>query len=365
MGRGGDVDAAGALRRFVREAGGCAVVDGGLATELEAHGADLRDELWSARCLLSAPHLIRKVHLDYLDAGANIITSASYQATIQGFQERGLSRERSEALLRRSVHIAQEARAIFAEGSSKGPFATHGIHHHRSAASSARCPVLVAASVGSYGAYLADGSEYTGEYGRSVTKETLKSFHRRRLQVLADAGPDLIAFETIPNKLEAQAYAELMEEEDIRIPAWLSFTSRDGASAASGDPIAECAAVADSCARVAAVGVNCTAPRLIHGLVLSIRKVTSKPVVVYPNSGETYVPETKEWVESDGGGASETTDFVSCVGRWRRAGAALVGGCCRTSPATVRAISRALREPDGDAASPDDDDDDLPAVAVL
>uniref|UniRef100_A0A0E0N344 Hcy-binding domain-containing protein n=1 Tax=Oryza rufipogon TaxID=4529 RepID=A0A0E0N344_ORYRU len=357
MGRGGDVDgAAGALRRFVREAGGCAVVDGGLATELEAHGADLHDELWSASCLVSAPHLIRKVHLDYLDAGANIITSASYQvfdklliyiwrltsaiisvsyirshfrmqATIQGFQARGLSRERSEALLRRSVHIAQEARAIFAEGWSKGPYANHR--------SSPRRPVLVAASIGSYGAYLADGSEYTGDYGISVTKETLKSFHRRRLQVLADAGPDLIAFETIPNKLEAQA---------------------------SGDPITECAAVADACARVGAVGVNCTAPRLVHGLILSIRKVTSKPVVVYPNSGETYVAETKEWVESEGG-ASET-DFVSCVGKWRQAGAALVGGCCRTSPATVRAISWALRESD-DAVGGDGDRDDFPAVAVL
>lgn len=138
----------------------------------------------------------------------------------------------------------------------------------------------------------------SGDYGISVTKETLKSFHRRRLQVLADAGPDLIAFETIPNKLEAQAYAELLEENDVRIPAWFSFTSKDGHSAASGDPITECAAVADACARVGAVGVNCTAPRLVHGLILSIRKVTSKPVVVYPNSGETYVAETKEWVVS-------------------------------------------------------------------
>uniref|UniRef100_A0A0E0JPA8 Hcy-binding domain-containing protein n=1 Tax=Oryza punctata TaxID=4537 RepID=A0A0E0JPA8_ORYPU len=291
----GDVDdAAGVLRRFVRDAGGCAVVDGGLATELEAHGADLQDEIWSARCLVSAPHLTRKV----------IQTHDS-----MGFQAKGLSRERSEGLLHRSVHIAQEARAIFAEG----------------------C----------YGAYLADGSEYTGDYGRSVTKETLKSFHRRRLQVLADAGPDLIAFETIPRKLEAQAYAELLEENDVRIPAWFSFTSKDGHSAASGDPITECAAVAESCARVGAVGV------------------TSKPVVVYPNSGETYVAETKEWVES-AGGASET-DYVSCVGKWGQAGAALVGGCCRTSPATVRAISRALRESDDVV----DADDGFPAVTVL
>lgn len=360
MGRGDGHDDA--LRRWLREAGGWLVVDGALGTELEAHGADLQDELWSARCLVSAPHLIRKVHLDYLEAGANIITTASYQATLQGFQSRGLSREQGEALLRRSVQIAQEARAIFVEGRSKGPYASRG--EKDGVASRARLPVLVAASVGSYGAYLADGSEYTGDYGRSVTKEALKNFHRRRLQVLADAGPDLIAFETIPNKLEAQAYAELLEENDIRIPAWFSFTSKDGASAASGDPITECAAVADSCRRVAAVGINCTAPRLIHGLVLSISKVTSKPIVVYPNTGETYVAETKEWVDSAArGGGEPGMDFVSCVGKWRRAGASLVGGCCRTGPATVRAIARALREADAAAAA--DTDDDFPAVAVL
>jgi homocysteine S-methyltransferase len=220
-----------------------------------------------------------------------------WQATLQGFQSRGLSREQSEELLRRSVQIAQEARAIFLEGRSKGPYAAR----ENNDGSTERRPVLVAASVGSYGAYLADGSEYTcvtdsgsssadcsvcstsllnqrvcicsGDYGTSVTKEALKKFHRRRLQVLADAGPDLIAFETIPNKLEAQAYCELLEENDIRIPAWFSFTSKDGASAASGDPITDCAAVADSCSRVAAVGVNCTAPRLINGLLLAIRKV--------------------------------------------------------------------------------------------
>nr|TKW17049.1 LOW QUALITY PROTEIN: hypothetical protein SEVIR_5G340300v2 [Setaria viridis] len=217
------------------------------AAELEEHGADLQDALWSAKCLANAPHLTRKVHPDYLEAGANIITSASYQ---------GFSRDEGEALLRRGVHVAQEARRAFVEGDTRG----------RSAP-----PVLVAASVGSYGAYLGDGSEYSGDYGKSVTKEALNSFHRRRLQVLADAGPDLIAFETIPNKLEAQ----------------------DGVNAASGDPIAECAAVAESCERVAAVGVNCTAPRLIHGLILSIKKVvTSKPIVVYPS----YNAETKEWV---------------------------------------------------------------------
>ncbi|KAG0539603.1 hypothetical protein BDA96_03G336800 [Sorghum bicolor] len=350
LGGGGPIVDAAALRGFVREAGGCAVVDGGLGTELEAHGADLHDALWSAKCLASAPHLIRKVHLDYLEAGADVIISASYQATIEGFQSRGFSRDESEELLRRSVHVAQEARRVFvAEGDVDSS-------RSRRERERERPPVLVAASIGSYGAYRADGSEYSGDYGKSVTKEALKDFHRRRLQVLAGAGPDLIAFETIPNKLEAQAYAEVLEENGIRIPAWFSFTSKDGVHAASGDPITECAAVADSCQRVAAVGVNCTSPRLIHGLILSIKKVTSKPIVVYPNSGETYIADTNEWVDSDG---ATGTDFVSSVGEWRRAGAALIGGCCRTSPATVRAIARALREADADEY------DDMPAVAVL
>ncbi|WVZ68638.1 hypothetical protein U9M48_017557 [Paspalum notatum var. saurae] len=305
-----------------------------------------------------------RVHLDYLEAGANVIISASYQATIEGFRSRGLSQDESEALLRRSVHVAQEARRAFVEGGD-GP--------------RERQPVLAAASVGSYGAYLADGyarhesgrlvrlnqtrgitgAETYGDYGESVTKAALKNFHRRRLLVLAGAGPDLIAFETIPCKLEAQAYAELLEENDIRIPAWFSFTSKDGVHAASGDTIAECVAVADACRSVAAVGVNCTAPRLIHGLILSIKEVTSDPIVVYPNSGETYIAETKEWVVAQDSDGASGVDFVSCVGEWRQAGAALVGGCCRTSPATVRAIARAVREADGDEY------DDVPAVAVL
>ncbi|KAF2284250.1 hypothetical protein GH714_020138 [Hevea brasiliensis] len=188
-------------------------------------------------------------------------------------------------------------------------------------------------------AYLADGSEYSGNYGDAVSLQTLKDFHRRRLQILAKAGADLIAFETIPNKLEAKAYAELLEEEGINIPAWFSFTSKDGINVVSGDSILECASIADTCRQVAAVGINCTPPRFIHGLILSICKVTSKPVVIYPNSGETYNAERKEWVKSSG---VSDEDFVSYVGKWREAGASLFGGCCRTTPNTIRAISGVL-----------------------
>ncbi|CAI9781187.1 unnamed protein product [Fraxinus pennsylvanica] len=319
---------------FLSEHGGVAVVDGGLATELERHGADLNDPLWSAKCLLTSPHLIRTVHLDYLEAGADIIITASYQATIQGFEGKGFSRDESENLLRKSVEIAREARDIYYSRcceSASGYTGDGRILKHRS--------IMVAASVGSYGAYLADGSEYSGCYGDAMDMEFLKNFHRRRVKVLADSGPDLIAFETVPNKLEAQAFVQLLEEEDINIPAWLSFNSKDGVNVVSGDSLSECVAVAELCKKIVAVGINCTPPRFIRDLILSIKKVTDKPILIYPNSGESYDADRKEWVQNTG---ISDQDFVSYVNKWCEVGASLVGGCCRTTPNTIRAIYRTL-----------------------
>ncbi|KAM7462834.1 hypothetical protein LguiA_030955 [Lonicera macranthoides] len=322
------------LSDFLSQCGGYAVIDGGLATELERHGADLNDPLWSAKCLLTSPHLVRRVHLDYLEAGANIIISASYQATLQGFEAKGMSREEGETLLRRSVEIACEARDIYYDRATKGTWDATGNENITE-----KRPVLVAASVGSYGAYLADGSEYSGIYGDAVTLEALKDFHRRRVQVLAESGADLIAFETIPNKLEAKAYTELLEEEDLKIPAWFSFNSKDGTNVVSGDSISECASLADSCNQVVAVGINCTPPRFIHGLIELIQTVTTKPILLYPNSGETYDADKKEWVPTTG---VAKEDFVSYVSKWVEAGASLIGGCCRTTPDTIKGIAKSL-----------------------
>ncbi|GLU03558.1 hypothetical protein SLE2022_207500 [Rubroshorea leprosula] len=322
------------MTEFLRQVGGVAVIDGGLATELERLGADLNDPLWSAKCLLTSPHLVRSVHLDYLEAGADIVITASYQATIQGFEAKGFSREESEAMLRKSVEIACEARDIYTENCSKS--SCEGAEDGKILKNR---PILVAASVGSYGAYLADGSEYSGNYGEAITVEVLKDFHHRRIQVLAESGADLIAFETVPNKIEAQAYAELLEEEDIKIPAWFSFNSKDGVNVVSGDSLLDCASIAESCKKVVAVGINCTPPRFIQGLILAIKKVTAKPIVIYPNSGERYDADQKEWVENTG---VSDDDFVSYVNNWCEVGASLVGGCCRTTPNTIQAIYRTL-----------------------
>ncbi|CAI0434035.1 unnamed protein product [Linum tenue] len=294
---------------LLRHSGGVAIIDGGLATELERHGADLNDPLWSAKCLLTSPHLIHTVHTDYLEAGADIIITASYQATIQGFEAKGYTTESSGKVLKQR-------------------------------------PIIVAASVGSYGAYLADGSEYSGIYGEAVNLETLKEFHRRRVKILAESGADLIAFETIPNKVEAQAYVELLEEENIEVPAWFAFNSKDGINVVSGDSLIECATIADRSKRVVAVGINCTPPRFIHELISSIRKVTTKPILIYPNSGECYDAEIKEWVHNTG---VSDDDFVSYVNKWCDAGACLVGGCCRTTPNTIRAIYKTLANRSTDA----------------
>ncbi len=279
------------------------VLDGGLSTQLEALGADLGDELWSARLLLEEPALIRSAHAAYFAAGADVATTASYQASFAGFARRGLDVAQAERLMRLSVELAAQARDEAGGG-------------------------LVAASVGPYGAYLANGAEYTGDY--DLDEDGLLAWHRPRWEILASSEADLLACETIPSYPEARALARLLAETPT-VKVWVSFSCRDAAHLNDGTPITEAAALFTGDSRVVAVGANCTAPRHIPGLIASL--TGRLPVVVYPNSGETWEAGQRRWT-----GSADPVEYGQAAKEWQAAGASLIGGCCRTTPEHIRQI---------------------------
>jgi homocysteine S-methyltransferase len=304
---------------FLESGARVAILDGGLATELERRGLDLKDPLWSAKILIEAPEEIEALHYDYFRAGSDIGTSASYQATFQGFAARGIGRKESERLLRLSVELVDRARGRF----WKSPENRAG-----------RTFPLVAASIGCYGASLHDGSEYRGDYG--LSKKELTEFHRPRLRLLADSGADLLAFETLPSKLEAEAVVSLLEELRDAPPAWISFSCRSELEVCEGQPLAECFAAAGASEAVAAVGINCTSPRFVSGLLKSARGATEKPTVVYPNSGETWDARRQAWT------GESAAPIEELAPEWRRLSARILGGCCRTTPETIGRLRAVL-----------------------
>jgi len=288
---------------------GFVILDGGLATELEKHGADLDDALWSARMLIEAPELVRCVHSEFLKAGADIIATATYQASFEGFARAGYRHEQADRLMRLSVDLAVLARETF---------------WARTPNRRNRIRPLVAASIGPYGASLHDGSEYHGNYG--LTRQELVDFHRPRMEVLADTEADLFAFETIPSLLEAEALLEVLLDFPGK-SAWLSFSCRNAQQVSHGELFADCARLADDSDQIVAVGLNCTAPEFVSGLLESARGVQT-PLAVYPNSGEQWNPDGNEWT----GHRCEALPVTD----WYDRGARVLGGCCRTS---LKAIS--------------------------
>jgi homocysteine S-methyltransferase len=288
---------------------GTIVLDGGLATELERSGHDLHDPLWSARVLVEDPDAIRAVHASYFEAGAEVAISASYQATFEGFAGRGLDRDAAADLMRRSVELAREA---------------------------APTGALVAASVGPYGAMLGNGAEYTGDYDRG--EDELVGFHAPRMEVLAEAGPDLLAIETIPSIVETRALVRALADLP-EVPAWVSFSCRDGAHICDGTPFQEAVAVATSASSVVAVGVNCTSPMHVEALVEIGAGSTDRPIVCYPNRGSFWDPLRKTWTDPPRQDARPLLRPLE----WLGAGARLIGGCCGTTPADIAAIATALR----------------------
>ena len=292
------------------------IIDGALATELERRGHDLKDSLWSAKILLEQPDAIKQVHYDYFKSGADCAITASYQATIEGFAKRGFNEKEAISLIQRSVNIAVEARDEF--------WADETNHI-------GRAKPFIAASVGPYGAFLADGSEYRGNYG--LSEKELIDFHRPRMKALIEAGAEILACETIPCLIEAQAIAKLLKEFP-NITAWVSFSARDEKHISEGQVFADCVKQLENNKQIAAIGINCTSPKYISSLIHVAKNATNKPILVYPNSGETYDATKNDW---DGHPVHES--FGEQAKEWHKAGARLIGGCCRTTPEDISVIA--------------------------
>ena len=294
------------------------VIDGGLATQCETQGCDLNNSLWSAALLRSQPEEIIAAHRAYLDAGAECIATASYQASRGGFMSLGLSEDEADDLIVRSVDLAKQAISEF----------------RRDNASNSNIEPWIAASIGPYGAALHDGSEYTGDY--NVPDDELREFHEQRLGLFDNENPDVLACETIPSLSEARVLSELLN--DCRNPAWISFSCRDGGHISDGTPIGHVAQLFADHPRVLAVGVNCTAPSLMLPLIAELRNaVPDKAIIVYPNSGEVYDATDNSW-----SGTTTADECAAAAVTWVTAGAKIVGGCCRTGPQHIREMRRLL-----------------------
>ena len=289
-------------------AAGPLALDGGLSEQLERQGCDLAGELWTARLLADEPRQLEMAHAAYVRAGARVLITGSYQASFEGFARHGVARAEAERLFADSVRLARRAAARAAPGR----------------------PVWVAASVGPYGAVLGNGGEYRGRYGMSEAE--LVRFHRPRVAALAAAGPDVLALETVPDVVEARAL--LRAAEGCGIPVWLSYTVAGGKTRA-GQPLADAFAVAAGNDQVLAVGVNCCDPAEVGPAVRLAVAATGKPAVAYPNSGE-------RWDAAAGGWQGPSVFSARAAADWHRAGAGLIGGCCRVGTARIAELAAVL-----------------------
>lgn len=288
-----------------------------MATELEKKGYNLQHKLWSARILLSNPEAIRDVHLSYLEAGADCIISSGYQATIPGFMEEGFLEHEAIKMIEKTVGLAIEARDIYLRNNNRS------------------IRPLVAAGLGPYGAYLADGSEYHGNY--EISDDELYHFHRQRWDILKNLNADLLACETIPGIQEARVLRRLIQESP---DTWtmISFSCKNGTHVNDATPLRAITSIFEDCENLAGIGINCTSPEFIGSLIREARKGSpSKYIVVYPNSGENYNAVEKKWY-----GTSDPLNYCQAAVEWYNKGAQIIGGCCRTGPDYIREIKMEL-----------------------
>ena len=295
------------------------IVDGALASELQRRGCDLNDSLWSAKVLFEQPELIQQVHYDYFKAGADCAITASYQATPLGFSKKGINLNDSIALIQKSVELAQQAKQQYLSELVLPK------------------PLLIAGSVGPYGAYLADGSEYTGAY--QLSEEAFMEFHYVRIKALIDANVDLLACETLPSFTEIKALTKVIKQFP-KISCWFSFTLKDDQHLSDGTPLSLVVEYLNNIEQIASVGINCIALEKVTSSLNVLNKLTSKPLIVYPNSGEVYDPLTKQWHPN----SQHNCTFANQLTNWIESGAKLIGGCCQTTPNDIANIARFLQD---------------------
>ena len=296
------------------------LIDGGLSNELERQGCNLNQKLWSAKILESNPEAIILAHLNYLEAGAGCIITSSYQATIPGFMAIGYDMNAAGSLILKSVQLAEEARSRFMSLNPQAP------------------RPLIAASIGPYGAYLADGSEYRGDY--LISDHELADFHKPRIGLLNYSAADILACETIPSFREAKVLSEILKTTEK--PAWISFSCKDGKHISDGTPIQDCAAYFVNHPNVFAIGINCTSPVFISELIQAVKSnAGNKKIIVYPNAGAIYNADTKTW--------SEISVPDSCevmAKEWIALGADIIGGCCGVGPQQIKAMGKIISQID-------------------
>lgn len=292
---------------------GPVVLDGGFGSELEKRHIDVDNNLWSASALIKSPDDVYEIHKSFFNAGAMVVTTDTYQVHAKYFTDQGLEEYKAYELIDSAVHLAQ--RALVDSRSKDG---------------------LIAGAIGPYGAYLANGAEYTGDY--HLSQQAYKDFHRSRIQRLVDDGVDVLVLETMPNFEETKALADLLKNEFPDSDACLSFSTEAGASLWDGTPLNEAVTYFEKNEQIKAIGVNCTAPENILPALSNITPYTSKKVLVYPNAGDEYDPKTKRWVSHH-----KPISWFELVPLWQAAGASIIGGCCRTSPEDIRDIHKAIR----------------------
>ena len=295
------------------------IIDGALASELQRRGCDLNDSLWSAKVLIEQPELIQQVHYDYFKAGADCAITASYQATPMGFAQKGIELEESIKLIKTSVKLAQQAKMQY----------LNDIKEDKA--------LLIAGSVGPYGAYLANGSEYTGDY--QLSESEFIAFHKDRVTALIDAGVDILACETMPSFLEIKALTKLIQQFPM-VNCWFSLTLKDQQHISDGTPLTEVIEYLNSIEQIVSVGINCIALEKVTPALEVLSKLTSKPLIVYPNSGEEYDPTTKQWHKNH----HHNCTFANLLDTWIKLGAKLIGGCCQTTPEDIVEIHQLLNK---------------------